>query len=247
MKRKSPSPARFVTWDSITERDWTPHLRRNRLARGLKLRRVRPGTPEYEQVLALRHSGFVESGFIASDENSVESMRLPRDGDSIILALFSNKTVRATVTLNTITPRFPGMAMELEKGVVINHPSFHSREVLEITKLVVDPGTRGTRAALALFSVAMLVARLLGKSHLWQVSRDVPQDISWRAALGFDYSLNCHFVDRSLNNMPSCVGYLYLPDAAASGRIPSFIRSIYREVLSLEPIDQASNSMERPA
>ena len=247
MRQKSPSPARYVTWESITERDWTAHLRRNPLARGHRLRRVRPGTPEYEQVLALRHSGFVESGFIASEDRSVESMRLPRDGDSIILALFSKKSVRATLTLNTITQRYPGMAMELEKGVIVNHPSFHSPDVLEITKLVVDPRTRGTRAALALFSVAMLVAHMLGKSHLWQVSRDLPADVSWRAALGFDYSLNCHFVDRSLNNMPSCVGYLYLPDAAASGRVPSFIRSIYREVLSLEPTDQAASSMERPA
>ena len=53
-------------------------------------------------------------------------MCLARDEDSIILGLFSEARL-ATMTLNTITPRFPGMAMELDKKVSINHAHFLAR------------------------------------------------------------------------------------------------------------------------
>ncbi len=225
---------RPLEWATITERDWKPHL--GRLFPWLKhgIRRVSPGTAEYEQVVDLRYAGFVESGFLDASKTGREAMRLARDFDSIILGLFRRKRLVATVTLNTITDRFPGMAMELEKNVVVNHRHFRDPNVLEIAKLVVDGSVRGRRFVLGLLSAASLIARLLGKEHLWQVSRDSPEDISWRVGLGFDYSLGYAFSDASLNNMPSRVGYLFLPSVTHNPRVPGFIKSIYASVLELE-------------
>ena len=126
------------------------------------------------------------------------------------------------------------MAIELEKRVHIRHPFFRSPHVLEVTKLVVDPAVRGKLFVLNLLYVLTLVARLLDKRHLWQVSRDVPSDISWRVGLGFDYSIGERFIDESLNGMASRVGYLYLPEVTANPNVPRFIRSLYADVLSMD-------------
>ena len=196
------------------------------------VRRVRPGDEDYDKVVALRYRGFVESGFVDPERTGPEVMRLPRDRESIILGLFRRRRLQATVTLNTISPRFPGMAMELDKRVRLDHAHFRDPAVLEITKLVVDRRARGRRAALALLYVCSLIARTLGKVHLWQVSRDVPSDVSWRVGLGFDYSVAGPFIDPDLNDMPSRVGYLYLPAVDENPRVPGFIKEIYRDALS---------------
>jgi hypothetical protein len=225
---------RRVTWESISERDWNPAVRRRMGLRGQRLAivRVRPGTARYRSVLRLRYQGFVESGFVDQRVSDESVMQLPRDPDSIIIGMFRGEKILATVTLNTITERFPGMAMELEKNVRLRHAHFRSPHVMEITKLVVAPDVRGKRFVLALLYVSTLVARLLDKRHLWQVSRDVPSDISWRVGLGFDYSVGEPFIDGSLNGMASRIGYLYLPEAPSNPRVPRFIRGMYAEVLS---------------
>ncbi len=105
------------SWDSICEQTWALPLRRRFLGPGMEIRRVRPGDAEYEKVIALRYRGFVETGFVDPARTGESAMRLARDEDSIILGLFRRKRLLATMTLNTITPRFPGMAMELDKKV----------------------------------------------------------------------------------------------------------------------------------
>lgn len=229
-----PRAAGRLSWETITETDWAEQLARSRFSRDHRVRRVFADCPEYEQVVRLRYAGFVESGFLDPKTCSLESMRLPRDPHSIILGLFRRGSLKATVTLNTIGPRFPGMAMELEKGVIVPHEQFRSPDVMEITKLVVDRRARGMRSVLALLSVSVMIAKLLGKTHLWQVSRNPASDISWRTGLGFDYSINFSFVDRSLNDMPSRVGYLHLPSVLNNRSVPRFIRAIYRDALDAE-------------
>jgi hypothetical protein len=230
----------FPSWGSICERTWAPLLRRRRfLGPRMQVRRIRTGDEEYAKVIRLRYKGFVESGFIDPVRTGHSSMRLARDEDSIILGLFRRRRLLATMTLNTITPRFPGMAMELDKKVSIDHEHFRDPAVLEITKLVVDRGTRGRRTALALLYVSSLIARVLGKVHLWQVSRDVPSDVSWRVGLGFDYSVSDAFRDPDLNGMPSRVGYLYLPSVAGNPRVPPFVKAIYHDALSA-PLDASA-------
>ena len=224
------------SWDSITERTWAPPPRRRFLGHFLgprtRIRRVRPFDPEYGQVVALRYRGFVETGFVDPVRTAESAMRLARDDDSIILGLFRRNRLLATMTLNTITPRFPGMAMELDKKVRINHAHFRDPAVLEITKLVIDRGIRGRRMALGMLYVSSLIARVLGKLHLWQVSRDVPSDVSWRVGLRFDYSVGIRFNDPDLNDMPSRVGYLYLPSVMENPRVPGFIKAIYEDELN---------------
>jgi hypothetical protein len=222
-----------VTWDSISEKDWNPALRKRLRGQRLKLVRVRPGTPRYESVVRLRYEGFIESGFVDPTASDESVMRLARDPDSVIIGMFRGETILATITLNTITDRFPGMAMEMEKKLRLAHPYFRSPHVLEITKLVVSQAVRGKRFVLALLYVSTLVARLLDKRHLWQVSRDVPSDINWRVGLGFDYSVGEPFIDGSLNGMASRVGYMYLPEATRNPRVPRFIRTMYAEALCL--------------
>jgi len=205
----------------------------------MQVRRVRPEGEDYDQVIALRYQGFVESGFIDPARAGRSTMRLARDRDSIILGLFRRRRLHATVTLNTITPRYPGMAMELDKKLSLRHAHFRDPAVLEITKLVVDHGTRGRRAALALLYVCSFIGRVLGKVHLWQVSRDVPSDVSWRVGLGFDYSVGGRFIDPDLNGMPSRVGYLYLPSVTENPRVPPLIKAIYSDALNA-PVEDAS-------
>lgn len=229
-RRRRACPA---DWDSICENHWGTLVRRRFPLARLRIVRVRPGTAAYEAVVALRYAGFVESGFLNPHRDTPDAMRLARDIDSIILGMFSGSRLLATVTLNTPTHRFPGMAMELEKHVTIDHAHFRDPRVLEITKLVVDPSARGTRAVLALLVVIGFIARVFGKHYLWQVSRDIPTDVSWRAGIGFDYSLNVRFRDPALNGMPSRVGYMHLPTAARDPRVPAFVRSIYAESLGL--------------
>jgi hypothetical protein len=227
-------------WDSISEREWGYFVRNRFPLKRLRIVRVRPATREYESVVALRYRGFVESGFLRPGKDPVSSMRLPRDRSSIIIGLFRGQRILATMTLNTITRRFPGMAMELEKKVFINHAHFRDPRVLEITKLVVDPDVRGRRIVLALLAVTGVIARILDKHHLWQVSRDVASDISWRAGLGFDCSLDYRFNDPNLNDMPSRVGYMHLPSAVSDPRIPRFVRSIYADALAGETAEAVS-------
>jgi hypothetical protein len=224
--------APFPSWNSICEKSWARPLRRRFLGPWMQVRRIRPADGAYGEVVALRYRGFVESGFIDPAQTSRSSMRLARDEESIILGLFHRHRLNATITLNTITPRFPGMAMELDKKVSLDHAYFRDPAVLEITKLVVDQGTRGQRTALALLYACSLIARILGKVHFWQVSRDVPSDVSWRAGLGFDYSVSGRFIDPDLNGMPSRVGYLYLPGVTDNPRVPSFIKQIYHDALN---------------
>jgi hypothetical protein len=231
---------RHVTWSSISEKEWNPALKRQLRGQRLSIVRVRPGTKRYQSVLRLRYQGFVESGFVDPRVSDESVMRLARDPDSIIIGMFRGDRILATVTLNTITKRFPGMAIELEKKVRLRHAHFRGPHVLEITKLVVAPEVRGRRFVLALLSVSALVARLLDKCHLWQVSRDVPSDISWRVGLGFDYSVGDGFKDESLNGMASRVGYLYLPEATTNPKVPRFIRSMYAEMLAVGPGEAVS-------
>lgn len=225
---------RDVTWESISEKDWNRALRKRWQGNRFSIVRVRPGTQRYESVVRLRYQGFVESGFVDPGMSDESVMRLPRDDNSIIIGMFRGERILATVTLNTITKSFPGMAMELEKKVRLRHPHFRDPQALEITKLVVAPAVRGKRIVLALLWVSTLVARLLDKRHLWQVSRDVSSDISWRAGLGYDYSVGGRFIDGSLNGMASRVGYLYLPEATSNPRVPRFIRSMYSDILSMD-------------
>jgi len=229
----------FVSWDSISENIWGPFLRGRFLGPRVRIRRVRPDDRDYAKVISLRYRGFIESGFIDPRTTGESTMRLARDRDSIILGMFRGTRLLATMTLNTITPRFPGMAMELDKKVHIAHPHFRDPGVMEITKLVVDCRTRGRRIALAMLFVTSLIARILGKPHLWQVSRDIPSDMSWRAGLGFDYSVRCLFHDPDLNRMPSQVGYLYLPTVTQNPQVPRFIKAIYQEALTAQ-VQEAS-------
>jgi len=231
----SPAP----TWESICETTWEPLLRKRFLGPRVQIRRVRPSDEEYATVVRLRYRGLVESGFIDPACTRESAMRLARDEESIIVGLFRRKRLLATMTLNTITPKFPGMAMELEKKVRIEHPHFRDPDVMEITKLVVDRDIRGRRIALGMVFLTGVIARVLRKPHLWQVSRDVPSDMSWRKGLGFDYSVRCRFRDPDLNQMPSQVGYLYLPAVGQNPRVPSFIKAIYedaRTAVALEAV-----------
>jgi hypothetical protein len=234
-RRTAPEKECTASWESISELTWGPFLRRRFLGPRVHVKRVRPADKEYGDVVSLRYRGFVESGFVDPTMTGESVMRLARDADSIIVGMFRGKRLLATMTLNTITPRFPGMAMELDKKVHITHPHFRDPGVMEITKLVVDKDVRGSRMALGMLYLTSLIARLLRKPHLWQVSRDIPSDMSWRKGLGFDYSIRCRFRDPDLNQMPSQVGYMHLPSVARNPHVPGFIKAIYQEALEVEP------------
>jgi hypothetical protein len=161
-------------------------------------------------------------------------MVLERDIDSVIIGVFRDDLLYATLTLNTVTDRFPGLAMELEKKVRIEHPYFRHPGALEFTKLIGTAAARRSPVSLQLLYVAVLTARALGKPHFWQVSRDVESDILWREKFGFEYSLNYCFADPSLNDMPSCVGYACLDTVLSNPRVHWLVRRTYRSAMRVE-------------
>ncbi len=221
------------TWHTITEDEWDAVYQSPFLDRAGKIIRVFPGTREYADVVRLRHQGLIETGFVDPASMPVTSMELPRDRDSIILALWRDGKIIGTLTLNTITPDFPALAMELDKGVVIDHPFYRASDTLEFTKLVVAPEARIMKVTLNFMIVPCLLARLLGKNHFWQVSRNVERDIHHRERLGFSYADNFRFIDRSLNNMDSRVGYCYFPEITACPPLLRSLRGILTDLLAL--------------
>jgi hypothetical protein len=222
------SPA---SWETVCEDDWQGYLHpSDRLTEG-SVRRIYPDTSAYQQVIDLRYHGLVESGFLDPRQARRESMALERDSDSVIIGLFEDLRLLATITLNIRTPRFPGLAMEMEKGVAIDTPDFLGDKAMECSKFVVHPRARGFRSVLKLLPPVILVSQLFERRYLWQVSRDIPGDRSWREGLGFDYTRGIRFVDRSLNNMPSCVGFLDLDRVLDEPTVPRLVKSIYQRYL----------------
>ena len=127
-----------MDWYTISEKDWDPIIKRFITSINFSVKRIYPNSDEYEKVIDLRYNGLGESGFIDKTKFTKECMRLERDSDSIILGLYSSfNRLLGTVTLNTITDKFPKMAMELEKKVILDHPALHSKDVREISKLYI--------------------------------------------------------------------------------------------------------------
>jgi len=223
-----------MDWYTISEKDWDPIIKRFITSINFSVKRIYPNSDEYEKVIDLRYNGLGESGFIDKTKFTKECMRLERDSDSIILGLYSSfNRLLGTVTLNTITDKFPKMAMELEKKVILDHPAFHSKDLLEITKLSIINQFRSARVSLNLFLVTVIIAILLGKKHFWQVSRNIEKDINWRERFGFDYrSIKHIFIDESLNNMESTIGYLYLPNVLNNKNLSPIVKTLYIQIFN---------------
>lgn len=221
-----------MDWYTIDEKNWNPIIKKLITSINFSVRRIYIDSKEYEDVIDLRYNGLGESGFIDKTKMTKDCMRLKRDSDSIILGLYSAfGKLLGTVTLNTITENHPTMAMEEEKKVFINHSAFRSKDLLEITKLSIINQFRSARVSLNLYLVTVIIAILLGKKHFWQVSRNIEKDIRWRERFGFDYkSINYVFIDKSLNNMESTVGYLYLPDILKNQNLSPVIKILYSQV-----------------
>ena len=221
-----------MDWYSICEKDWDPIIKKFITSINFSVRRIYPDSLEYDKIVDLRYNGLGESGFIDKTKYDKDFMRLERDCDSIILGLYNiYNRLLGTVTLNAITDKFPKMAMEIEKKVILDHPAFRSKDLLEITKLSISNQFRASRVSLNLYLVTVLIAILLGKKHFWQVSRYIDKDINWRKRFGFDYdSINYVFIDESLNNMKSTVGYLYLPDVLNNNDLSPIIKALYIQI-----------------
>ncbi|MCF7937232.1 MAG: hypothetical protein K9L68_01395 [Spirochaetales bacterium] len=231
MKQTTP---KHLSWNNIDETVWKPHINRVIKNRNLSFVRVKPGMPEYEEIIDLRFRGLVESGFLNAETDSPDSMRLQRDEHSIIVGAKLNGRIISTVTMNTLCETYPVMAMEEEKKVRLDHPAFHSPDLIEFVKLIIDPHARQIMDLMHLLTVVGIVARVAGKVHFWQVSRDLRSDIRWRQKFGFTY-LDYRFNDPSLNFMPSRIGYAYFPEILDSPYIPRPIRKIYR-LISIIPL-----------
>lgn len=227
--------ANTITWDSISEDFWGPYVSHILTIPSSEIRRVRPEeTAAYREIASLRFKGLVESKFLDPEKNRPEDMMLDRDSDSIILGLYRRGTLRATLTLNTLTSRFPATAAEMEKLVSIDHPHFRSPDLLEFTKLVIDTRTRGMRFAFQLVAASCIIAHALKKRHFWQVGRQDSRDISWREKSGFRFDDAWDFNDPSLNGMPSKLGYMDFLQAPNDNQVIWFLRHLYRKILELD-------------
>lgn len=223
-----------MEWENIDERVWDPLLDYLSWSDDRPvIRRVYPGTQAYEKVIRLRYAGLTESGFVDVETMEISCMRLERDCESIILGAFDGGWCYATVTLNTITNAYPGLAMELEKGADLDHPFFRHPGTIEITKLVIAPERRNSRVGLRLYEITAIIGRLLGKHHFWQVGRDIERDVYARSRVGFDYSNGYRFNDASLNDTPSRIGYMNLLTVLDNPNVSKAFLPAYRRVLSI--------------
>ena len=221
------------TWNDINERIWQPFIERHTPFSAEKhgmIVRIRPNDDRYKDVIRLRYHSFVESGFLLpSDPPDYNQMQLERDDDSIILGHLFKEELWGTMSLNTPSPRYPGLAMLLEKGFKVEHNEYCSNRSIEICKFAI-PSWHGHAVGkwkLLFIMVPMLIGHLLGKHHFWQVVKDHPRDIRFRERMGFSM-LPMKFIDRSLNDMPSYVGYFHLYDLVEHAGLVELQRNFAR-------------------
>ena len=211
--------------------------------------RVFPGTPEYGQVKELRYQGLVRSRYLDSRRDTVDSMELERDKDSIILAAIENGVMILTMTLNTPTRAFQKLAIELEKGISFEDELFHSPDVIEVVKLSTSDELKANTYLHSAIAVAYIVGILAGKRYFLNVSRRDPQAIGFMEKCGYYYPDNFNFIDASLNNMPSAVGYCKLSEIMHNPRTTAFFRRqaklLHRNYPELQHKDAAETTKTR--
>jgi hypothetical protein len=233
-------------WNTITEQDWNEYLPERFSCAGSRIVRVFPDSPLYSSVVALRYAGLVRSGYLDPARHDPSCMRLARDTDSIIAALLVNDEVAVSLTFNTPTQRFPRLAMELEKGIVLDHSRFRDPNVIEFVKLVAVPHVRPFRYGVNLFLLGCLLGIMFSKPHFWHVSRTVGPAMAFMRKFGFTYSDSHAFVDAGLNNTKSCAGYCSLDSICCSEAVPNDLRRCVQEMMerNLETEDRRAVSQE---
>jgi hypothetical protein len=215
-------------WFRVDETLWNKYFPTKDGAFESGIVRVFPGTPEYEQVKELRYQGLVRSGYLDPHRDTVDSMSLERDKDSIILAAIENGIMILTMTLNTPTRAFPKLAVELEKDICFEDELFHCPDVIEVVKLSVTDELKVNTYLHPAITVAYIVGILAGKRYFLNVSRRDPQAIGFMEKCGYYYPEKFNFIDASLNNMPSSIGYCKLCEIMRNPRTTAFFRRYAR-------------------
>jgi hypothetical protein len=206
-------------WSTIDEKYWTHFFYKDISMNKSEIIRVRPGMPEYNEVVMIRYNGFIRSGYIKK-ETDISSMVLERDKDSIILAVRDNGVITATLTLNTPTEKFPAPALVLEKGIVFNDSRIQRPDIIEFVKAATDLKISSVRKGVNLFLTACIIARLTHKYHFMHVSRVVPEAMKFMRKFGFVYAPELSFTDKLLNNTPSCIGYCEYSSIVSNPEVP---------------------------
>ncbi len=150
----------------------------------------------------------------------------------MILALMYQGAPVGTLTLNRVTRAFPSLAAHLEKGVSCVHPHFRSPDAIEFVKGVLLDEYRSSRAWINVFFVACLVAHTVGKRHFWNVSRTDPAALRFMERVGFVYDRTFAFVDSTLNDTASCLGYCHLPDIPLNPHVSPSVRRFVKSLLT---------------
>ena len=220
-----------LSWNTITVREWNDFLPDRFCSNDSRIVRVFPDSPLYPSVVSLRYAGLVRSGYLDPKKHDPSCMRLARDVDSIIVALLVDEDISVSLTFNTPTVRFPRLAMELEKGISLDHPRFRDPRVIEFVKLVAVPHMRPFRHSVNLFLLGCLLGVLFSKPHFWHVSRTVEPAMAFMRKFGFTYSDAHTFVDAKLNNTRSCAGYCSLDSICNTPEVPDNLRIFVQEIL----------------
>lgn len=212
------------TWDSIDEKYWEHYLPKYFHHENFRIIRVHKNSQYYDDVIKLRFQGMLESGYINKNCLDHKTMELERDQDSIILAMIFEKTVIATLTLNTPTQNFPKLAATLEKGFDPESHYFNHDKSLEFVKMVFNKSARAVRYGINMFLIACIIARALDKYNFWHISRVNNTAMNFMSKFGFEFFLEKTFIDKSLNNTKSCPGYCSLYELPYNKNMPNNIR-----------------------
>jgi hypothetical protein len=225
------------TWNTIDESFWQSlivELTPFNIEKYGSIIRIREDGMFYENVVKLRYEGLVESGFIKATEwSDYNQMRLERDRESIILGYQIRNEIVATMTLNSPSVEFPGMAMLLEKGFACEHSEFTTKNSIEICKFVIDKKYRNFPGIFMFILVPMLIGYALSKSHFWQVVKDCEKDLRFRTRMGFTIFPKL-YIDQSLNNMPSYIGYFNLYELINNPLISKIQRDFVEKLIKVD-------------
>lgn len=238
-------PSDIPTWESIDENYWEHYLPTDFCHKEFRIIRVRIDSSYYDDVVKLRFQGMLESGYINKSSLNHKTMELERDQDSVILAMIYKQSVIATLTLNTPTQKFPKLAATMEKGFEADSVYFNHPQSLEFVKMVFNKSARAVRYGINMFLIACIISRALDKYNFWHISRVNDVAMGFMSKFGFDFYLDKIFIDKSLNNTKSCLGYCSLYSLPYNEEMPSNIRHAIFKILNSNYKEVTSSQNEK--
>lgn len=162
--------------------------------------RIQINDSRYEELIKLRHRGFIRSGFLPKDHKDYSIMAMERDKDSLIIGAIENQKLVTSITINRNTEQYHGLPIYLEKGVEIPCEYSRSFKAVEYSKFVNESNNRYLSFIFVLANYLMYV---LDKEYIYSAGINESSAIKFRIKCGFNILENGEFSDRTYGGISS--------------------------------------------